>query len=349
MKPVLSVIVPVYNGSKFVGKTLDRLLQETVEKEIIVINDGSTDNSFEILTGYAEKYDCIRVINQENKGVSVSRNVGIKEAKGEYVYFNDCDDLVAEGSLTRAISIFNDSIDAVIFSYQHVAADGSVIKSIKYLPSGIYNVKEWAYTPKQLINSHIISCMGTTVRKLSIIKENGIFFDEALSVYEDIIFAFQYMSHVCKLYFINEPLYSYVHINPNSLFIGYKKCQAQATHRMLASVETFFQIALGTDEVPYMRFFSQSTFLSAINNEAMLPFFSRTSHENLSCLSVSTYLEHLRNGRIRHIIYYWLLKNEKYTVLMILAGSFQKVRTLCWNLIVFAGRFLKYKILNFRK
>ena len=98
----LSFIVPVYNVEKYLEECLDSLLEQDIpheEYEIICVNDGSTDGSLEILRRYEEKYPNIRVIDQENGGLSAARNVGLVHAKGEYIWFVDSDDLVQNNCL----------------------------------------------------------------------------------------------------------------------------------------------------------------------------------------------------------------------------------------------------------
>lgn len=188
MKPILSIVVPVYNAEAFVARTIENLLAESVSKEIILVNDGSTDGSLEILQTYASKYSCIKVINQENSGVSSARNVGMDAAIGEYIFFNDCDDIQEIGTLTRAVDYFDIGVDAVIFSYKDVGAGGKILSVKNYLPTGYYPIEKWASDVEGLINSHIVSCTGTTVRKLSILRSYGIRYNESLNIYEDMIF-----------------------------------------------------------------------------------------------------------------------------------------------------------------
>lgn len=95
--PKVSVIVPVYNGEKTVKRTLDSLLNQTLQgMEIIVVDDGSTDNTPQILDEYAQKYGHIRVIHQKNAYVGAARNTGRKLAQGQYIAFIDADDTVSD-------------------------------------------------------------------------------------------------------------------------------------------------------------------------------------------------------------------------------------------------------------
>ena len=96
-KIAVSVIIPVYNVEKYLAECLDSVISQDIQDmEIICVNDGSTDSSGEILKTYARKDDRIKVVSQENKGLSSARNIGIEYAKGEYLLFLDSDDCLAE-------------------------------------------------------------------------------------------------------------------------------------------------------------------------------------------------------------------------------------------------------------
>lgn len=105
-----SFIVPVYNTSKYLKKCLDSLTGQTFKDfEIIIVNDGSTDNSKSIISKYEEKYNNIKVINQKNQGLSMARNNGVKEVKGRYLIFIDSDDYVETNLLKEVDKEIGDS------------------------------------------------------------------------------------------------------------------------------------------------------------------------------------------------------------------------------------------------
>lgn len=94
-RPKISVCVPVYNAEQYIGECLDSLLNQTLDGiQIVCVDDGSTDNSLEILDNYSKKYNNIKVIHQENKGLGGARNTGIDNSDGEYIGFLDADDFV---------------------------------------------------------------------------------------------------------------------------------------------------------------------------------------------------------------------------------------------------------------
>lgn len=131
INPKISVIIPVYNSEKYIEKCLESVLNQTYKNyEIIVINDGSKDNSKEILSKYQEKYpEVIKHIEQENKGVAKTRNYGIKLAKGEYIAFIDNDDYIDQDYLEKFVTeAENGQYDVVIGGYRRPTEIGKMIK-----------------------------------------------------------------------------------------------------------------------------------------------------------------------------------------------------------------------------
>ena len=124
----ISIIVPVYNASEYIGICIDSILNQTYQNfELLLINDGSTDNSLRILEDYAKRDKRIRVINQKNMGVAKTRNKGIQLARGEYIMFIDNDDYIDSDYLEQFIK-FCDGQDIVIGGYRRVDLSGKILK-----------------------------------------------------------------------------------------------------------------------------------------------------------------------------------------------------------------------------
>lgn len=241
-RPLFSIIVPVYNAIAFVGDTIHNLLRQDVNKEILLINDGSTDDSLQLIKQYESKYDCIKVVDKKNGGVSSARNVGLNVAKGDYVIFVDSDDFIDDGLLERCEKILQrKSTDAVIFSYKYVYPKSSR-KDIcfHYKSSDYYSLKEWLNDFYQLWSCHILPCIGTKVYRKSVIDQYNIRFNESISYLEDISFALEYLSHISNIYYLDEPAYHYRIINENSLITKYRPKYIKSVLFMHTNLECLF-------------------------------------------------------------------------------------------------------------
>ena len=142
--PRISVIIPVYNVEKYLGKCLSSLVEQTFRDfEIIAVNDGSTDHSLEILRRFEENYDFITVIDQENKGISLSRNRGMDIARGEYLCFVDSDDFVAPCYLQRLYELCQENkADIACCSYYFRFVDWNFIIQYPFRCKGVYTRRQ---------------------------------------------------------------------------------------------------------------------------------------------------------------------------------------------------------------
>ena len=120
----VSVIVPVYNVEKYIRGCLNSLVNQTMLKtdmEVLIINDGSKDNSLEICQEYANLFPFFKVFSKENEGFSATRNYGIKRAKGKYLMFIDSDDMFAPDTIKSVTDFFDtvyDKVDLVCYKDQ---------------------------------------------------------------------------------------------------------------------------------------------------------------------------------------------------------------------------------------
>ena len=118
-KGKVSVIVPVYNVGKYLEECLNSIINQTYKDiEMVIVNDGSTDNSLDIIEKFKNKDNRIKLINQINKGVSVARNIGLLNSTGNYIFFVDPDDYIEIDCINKLVEKINiDRSEMVIFNY----------------------------------------------------------------------------------------------------------------------------------------------------------------------------------------------------------------------------------------
>ena len=128
---MISIIIPIYNVEKYLEKCLDSILNQTYKNlEIILIDDGSTDNSPNICNSYCEKDKRIKIIHKNNEGVSSARNKGIELSKGKYIVFIDSDDYVSNEHIEVLYDcIISNNVDLVISNLIDISEDGIILNN----------------------------------------------------------------------------------------------------------------------------------------------------------------------------------------------------------------------------
>lgn len=248
-----SIIVPVYNAEAFVADTIENLLKQNVDKEIILINDGSTDNSLDVLRNYESHYDCIHVIDKPNGGVASARNKGIDSATGDYIIFVDSDDFIDENLLVECDRVYKEyNPDVIAFSYKFYIKRGDNMKEIpiSYKDTGMYNLKDWLGDFFSLEKTHIMHCIGTKVYKHSIISEQSYRFDEETNYCEDIGFCTGYFAFVKKIYYLNTPAYHYRMINDNNRISKFKPHLSVSKEYLRVQQQKMFENVYGKNDLP---------------------------------------------------------------------------------------------------
>lgn len=211
MIPKISIIVPIYNAERYLSKCIDHILSQTLSNfEVLLINDGSTDNSAQICENYANKDSRIKIIQKINGGVSSARNVGLRKSNGEWICFVDSDDCI-EPNYLESFGIIDDSvIDLYAQGYRIIDTDKTdIIK--KPCDVGMFNPEE-AF--EILESSDILNSPVFKLYKRSIIEKFNISFDENISYGEDHIFSLDYFAHVNKT--IIRPYCGYIYIRQHN-------------------------------------------------------------------------------------------------------------------------------------
>ena len=213
--PKISIIIPVYNTEIYIKQCLDSVLKQTYKDfEIIIINDGSTDNSELVITETVKNYNNLKYLYQENRGLSESRNLGIKHARGEYISFIDSDDWIEESFLEQMVTAVEKN-GADLGQCGYFRKDGSNIAGFTMPKSKtVYSLNEESTYISYYYNTFIqhkygIICCNKLYKK-EIIDKEGLKFQKNSEIYaEDLLFNIEYLVNSNKIIDVPICLYNY--------------------------------------------------------------------------------------------------------------------------------------------
>lgn len=223
-KELVSIIIPVYNTSKYLPKCIKSIIEQTYRNfELIIVDDGSTDNSFEIAKTYEKIDSRISVTRINNSGVSAARNLGFSLAKGDYITFIDSDDTITPEYLTVLYSALqlNNDIGLSICEFAFLDESGKYMSRVKK-KKGFKIVKidkDYKFTRTQ---QHLSAC-GVLYRKKTIENYQ---FDESLVIGEDALFNTKAVLNSKYIIFTNKVLYHYIYHETSSFrsIFNFRKC-----------------------------------------------------------------------------------------------------------------------------
>lgn len=237
-KSLISIVVPVYNVEKYLSRCIDSILKQSYENfELLLVDDGSTDNSGKICDYYKSLDSRIYVFHKKNGGVSSARNLGIKEAQGVFVTFVDSDDWLDTDYLKN-------------FRIESISADF-------YISGALYDINGKPFSQKTYIEENASSINSIVsvffeqglknngypwgkLFSLKIIRDNNLFFDEELTINEDHVFIFGYYLLIHSLYLTNNAGYHYL-VNDNS---GRKLSDKINTYEELIRANNYFKLLI---------------------------------------------------------------------------------------------------------
>ena len=209
----ISVVVPCFNAEQTVERCISSLIAQTYRNhEIIVVDDGSSDDTCKLIKKLAEKDERIILIEQSNRGVSAARNTGIENAQGNFISFVDADDFVERDYLGMLLSCIEGK-DISICRYRS-DSDRTDYTECATTVDGV--IKEMM-VPQQ----NIAAFVWNRLYRIPIIQDHAIRFNETVYACEDTLFNFIYMQYVNNVGICNEHLYHYV-INSSSAMFGKK-------------------------------------------------------------------------------------------------------------------------------
>lgn len=243
MKRLISIIIPVYNVETYLSECIESVLKQTYQNiEILLIDDGSPDNSGKICNEYAKKDSRVRVIHKENGGVSSARNVGLKQANGEYITFVDGDDFIAESY-----------IEELYKTLENVNADLSFCKYNHYNGLGFQEIYE--NFPADLLvertseafidffcrfftnKNNFFGSIWRVLYKKSVLQDLS--FNENVKISEDLLFLLQAIFNAKKLCFVEKTLYHY-RVTQGSACRSYKKDYVKSQEELYNGLKYIF-------------------------------------------------------------------------------------------------------------
>ena len=206
--PEVSIIVPVYNKGQYLQECIDSICKQSYQNfELILIDDGSTDNSGNICDKAADSDNRIIVFHTENKGVGAARNLGINKAKGEYIMFVDADDMLDCRCLQIMVDNMEPDVDMVVSGYYELC-NHNIEKHIVLSEAGVYKREEYL---KEFLKNGMHCYYNGPCAKLirNNFKQYNVKYENHEILWEDFIFSVRLLRNINKIKIIDEKLYMY--------------------------------------------------------------------------------------------------------------------------------------------
>lgn len=259
-KKYFSIIIPVYNCSKYLSKCIDSVISQTYQYfELILVDDGSTDGSEKICDEYLKKDKRIKLIHKKNSGVSDTRNQGLKMATGDYIAFLDSDDYVDNTWLENSIKHFSDNPNLELLNY-------GFYSEVEYNNQNSYNkiiYEDKLYNNKSEINKDIVNLwdkhmlynIWNKIYLNKIIKKNKIQFPD-FNFGEDMHFNIEYLKYVNKFYNSTQCFYHYIKERKGSITNKYNEQLFSIRIKEYNTFNEYFE-NLGLEKDDYIEFSSR--------------------------------------------------------------------------------------------
>lgn len=312
--PLISVIVPIYNNEKYIDRCIASIVNQTIDKiEILLVEDGSTDNSLELCKKWATKDNRIKIIHQENKGVSAARNSGLEIAKGKYIGFVDSDDYIEKEMyemLLKAINI-DKKIDLAVCD---IKDDNNSVES----NTEVFEIidKKNVISAKFPLGGYVWNC----IYKREIILKNLIKFDPKITYGEDMIFFVNYIKNINNnnVAHVKLGLYNYS-ITENSINNSDRDKKIRNIYNCYNSVEIAYGLLIEEKNDANIKLYTQ----------IYIDFFFYVFKYNKSIPYQKEFIKKLKNVKryfnFKQKVYYMLVCVNPI-LLYYIAGNFKKMK-----------------------
>lgn len=222
---MVSIIIPVYNAGPYLIDMLNSVVHQSYKDiEVILVNDGSTDNSSYICHQYADQYEYINVFDRENHGVSATRNFGVEHARGEFIWFMDSDDAISEDAIRIAVEEQQKyDADMVIGGVNFCFTEEEKIISKTISKKVVFDQQQFKYQYKELFSANYLSALWNKLIRRSVIKDNHIQMIPSLCMYEDYVFCMDTILKCKTIVALPDIFYNYKLRNAQSLSHRYRQ------------------------------------------------------------------------------------------------------------------------------
>lgn len=262
-KTIISVIVPVFNREHTIEMCIEGICNTSYQDfEVIIVDDGSTDNTYQRCEKLEKRFSCVSLLRQNNQGVSVARNTGILHARGEYIMFVDSDDTLPPDTLNMIGNIMRGGYDIVFLGHSFAKIKGGKLvfkdeckTQTQFVVKGNVESVRWVFTEYNPYINQFYTVWAKVFKK-SIIQMNHIEFRKDISLGEDQIFVCEYLKHISNLYYNNKPCYSSIVWSRNERPIGLggmMRSPQDFLHNQLANYSALIDLYSSTkvDEVKH--------------------------------------------------------------------------------------------------
>lgn len=235
-QPFFSIVLPIYNVEKYLNRCINSILEQDFDDyEVILVEDGSKDNCYQLCEEWGKKDFRIRVIHKKNAGLGMARNTGLENAKGKYVFFIDSDDYILPGLFSDVYNKLQKNYSEVIFyGFKRIDETGKETQSIIPNPNKLFftdhkEIKNKLFQeflsedPKTGVSQHLRISAWNCCISVNFLKDHKLFFvSEREYISEDIYFYIEMFSQLSKIEFIPKAYYCYCQ-NVGSLTFTYKE------------------------------------------------------------------------------------------------------------------------------
>ncbi len=264
MKKILSIIVPVYNVEQYLNRCFDSILKgDLSDIEIIVVDDGSTDNSRSICDKYAQNYEMIKVFHKENGGLSDARNFGMNQCNGKYLWFIDSDDYIEDNAINQIVDLLKKhNPDVLVCKSKVLTEDGEIFDECNYtIKEGEYSSEEYMIQLRDNPKS-VLFCAQFHICSKKFVDQHNFSFYKGI-IHEDELWTPQLLVNANKIYYSD--LNVYFHYMRNDSIMHASKIEISGKCDLIVA-EKLFELydSIKEKDLSYLRDHNVTTFLQAV-------------------------------------------------------------------------------------